>query len=345
MNKALERLPIADCRLLLFQLFHQRRRRRRRRLRAKMIASLMSAAQRFTPSRANFNVDNIPHVAVPDYHRDSYLSLGDTELDAYLQPALCIGRGILEVAGNSGAGKTQFCLQLAVQLLLSDPLAHVVYFCCEAQFPIARFHGLLNCRTSDPSFLEAAMQRVLIEHLFDVDSLQHSICYKLPALCQRLRDQHPACTILIVIDSIAANFRYGPEKVQRILDGATPMLTVLDTTRDGQSDNAEPKEFRLYAHFKYLWEIALKLKKLSRDQTSVLCTNQVTGNASTPALGAKWTRNLTSRIMLNSELSVYGDDQLTITQRTACLVLSPENNLQNYATTRFQITSNGLCSS
>ncbi|KAK8789186.1 hypothetical protein V5799_021042 [Amblyomma americanum] len=132
--------------------------------------------------------------ARPEWRR---LSLGCPVLDAYLDGGPST-RGIIELCGESGSGKTQLCLQTA--LTAAD--AHVLYICTEERFPDKRL------RQMDPTGVRG--DRVLVAQLGEWPMLLQCLETSLPALRRTRR------VTLLVIDSVAALLRADPERAQGV---------------------------------------------------------------------------------------------------------------------------------
>lgn len=186
-------------------------------------------------------------------------------------------RGITEVTGESGSGKTQLALQLALHAQLppsSGGLGKgVAYICTESQFPAVRLQQLIyhlqDKHTQGP---KTFTDNIFIQHVSDMESLVDCIRYQLPHLV-------PSRQVgLVVIDSVAAAFRAE--------DGAEVNKTIP------------------------LQTLGYRLHQLASSyDVAVVAINQVTaamgkqnlygrtGNI-TPALGLSWANLVTTRLML-----------------------------------------------
>lgn len=127
-----------------------------------------------------------------------HLSVGCPVLDEYLGGGLS-SRGLTEVCGESGSGKTQLCLQTALAAATS---AHVLYVCTEERFPERRL------RQMDPTGVLS--DRVLVAQLGEWPMLVQCLETSLPAL------RRTKAVGLLVIDSVAALLRADPERTQGI---------------------------------------------------------------------------------------------------------------------------------
>ncbi|KAH7972169.1 hypothetical protein HPB52_008583 [Rhipicephalus sanguineus] len=128
------------------------------------------------------------------------LSLGCPVLDEYLDGGPST-RGLIELCGESGSGKTQLCLQTALAAAANDD-AHVLYICTEERFPEKRL------RQMDPR--EERGDRVLVAQLGEWPMLIQCLESSLPALRRTRR------VTLLVIDSVAALLRADPERSEGV---------------------------------------------------------------------------------------------------------------------------------
>lgn len=133
------------------------------------------------------------------------VNIGCSNIDACLKNGLKPGHGIVEVAGESSSGKTQFCLQLALnsQLPLKpDGLrSGTLYIFCEGTFPINRLKDLAYNKY-DKSTAKILLENIFIEHIDDVEQLWTLLSSKM------LRASLASGRIkTIVIDSITAIIR------------------------------------------------------------------------------------------------------------------------------------------
>ncbi|KAM3849525.1 DNA repair protein XRCC3-like [Diretmus argenteus] len=139
------------------------------------------------------------------------LSLACPVLDGLLRGGLPLG-GVTELAGQSGAGKSQLALQLC--LSVQYPLQHggldsgAVYICTEDTFPIRRLQQLIsqqvNLRADLPQSLINSIKftdNIYIEHTADLGALQACVTQRVPLLLAR------GVARLLVVDSVAALFR------------------------------------------------------------------------------------------------------------------------------------------
>ncbi|XP_060684460.1 DNA repair protein XRCC3 isoform X1 [Hemiscyllium ocellatum] len=226
------------------------------------------------------------------------LSMGCPVMDSLLGGGIPL-MGITEIVGESSAGKTQICMQLSLSVQFPCSYggqdAGAVYICTEDTFPNKRLQELIAfqsmLRTDVPPDVVNNIKfgnNIFIEHVADVESLNHCISKRLPILLSR------GLIRLVVIDSIAALFR----------------------CEFGVSDSI--------AKAKYLQKIGAMLHHLSHQFSSpVICINQIAdvvndshlaqGNFGLldkkvlPALGVTWSNQLLMRLMVSrTQLCVEG---------------------------------------
>ena len=86
----------------------------------------------------------------------SPLSTGCSVLDAFLaggKKSNCFffsRCGIAEIAGEAGAGKTQLCLRLLIEAVMSNEHAHAIYVCTEGAARTERLRDLMNALPAAP---------------------------------------------------------------------------------------------------------------------------------------------------------------------------------------------------
>ncbi|KAL7641634.1 UNVERIFIED_CONTAM: hypothetical protein RMT77_007507 [Armadillidium vulgare] len=206
------------------------------------------------------------------------ISTGCPKLDEALGGGVpCVG--LTELAGESGSGKTQFGLQLALQCQLPVALGglgkSVAYICTETQFPVSRLNQLISFRKNQKTFNKKGFSdNIFVHHLPDMDNLVDCVHYQLPQFVSQ------RAVGLVIIDSVAAVFRAAEE----------------------------PQELKS----KMVKQLGYRLRQLADQQNvAILAINQVTamfgGNTHgiidddlVPALGLSWTNLVTTRIMLRN---------------------------------------------
>lgn len=224
-------------------------------------------------------------------------------------------RGITELAGESAAGKTQFCLQLC--LSVQYPQEHgglnsgAVYICTEDSFPIKRLRQLITqqprLRPDLPPALIHSLRfsdNIYIEHAADLEALQVCVSQRVPVLLKR------GLVRLLVVDSVAALFR-----------------------SEFQADEAVQRSRHLLA-------FSSTLHRLSHTYAApVLCVNQVTdvvdgpnpgrcdyglvGSKVLPALGIAWANQVMVRLMLRRLAGQVKSDSRSCAPRKLEVVFAP----------------------
>lgn len=209
-----------------------------------------------------------------DAHHTGRLSTGCPILDGVLQGGIS-SKGITEISGESGAGKTQICLQLSLAIQVSiNQYGHrggVAYICTEDAFPVKRLNQLISQRFTKHKDKIAFSDNIYIEHVEDVKGLVACLSVKLPTLIDKRKIQ------LLIIDSIAAPFRCEYDKEDAM------------------------------KRAKVMYEIAENLHMLNtHHKITTVCINQVTseinaGNEgrNVPSLGLSWANIVNTRIVMS----------------------------------------------
>ncbi|XP_076269359.1 DNA repair protein XRCC3-like [Rhynchophorus ferrugineus] len=202
------------------------------------------------------------------------ISTGCPTIDKTLQGGVP-SHGIIEIYGASGVGKTQFCLQMALQVQLPLELGgkqrEAVYIGTEDVFPSRRLKQLVEIYNNRHNFNKCFKDHIYIEHLAEPKKMLECLSTNLPKLMS-----HKNIGI-IIIDSIAGIFR---------------------------SENENPNYI---ARSRYFHEITTKLITLqNKFNCAILITNQIVDNIITgtidPCLGLAWSNNITSRFCLKRNI-------------------------------------------
>lgn len=139
------------------------------------------------------------------------LKIGCTAIDGLLGGGFAI-RGINEIYGPSGSGKSQFCIQLSLQAQLSPKVGSlnkgVAYICTEDAFPLKRLHQMNDQYVKRYGNLDF-LNNIFIDHINDYENLVDCVQNRLPKLLNNKRIG------LIVIDSIAGIFRAEMNLIER----------------------------------------------------------------------------------------------------------------------------------
>lgn len=108
------------------------------------------------------------------------LTFGCTSLDKIMKNGVS-NRGITEISGEAGTGKSQICLQLSLTVQLAEENGGfgkgVAYICTEDAFPSKRLYQMSQKflrRYGQHSFLD----KIFIEHITESVSIKFlGICY------------------------------------------------------------------------------------------------------------------------------------------------------------------------
>lgn len=182
--------------------------------------------------------------------------------------------GIVEIFGPSGSGKSTLALQIMAQRLNADETFKGLYISTDNTFSATRLRQIF-AEKSNELFLSFA-DRILVQHLGDLESQDHFIQYFLENLVQ------VESIAMIVIDSISANFRV--------------------CSRAKESTQS-------------LYRSAFILRNLAtRYGCKIICINQITASMTEmstrpssrtpyfrPALGLSWTNCVSTRILIEKD--------------------------------------------
>ncbi|KAH8383318.1 hypothetical protein KR009_007981 [Drosophila setifemur] len=242
-----------------------------------------------------------------------------------------VTRGITEICGPAGVGKTQLLLQLALGVQLPVKLGGlgkgVVYLYTEGSFPARRLHQMSKaCEKRYPQEHLNFLGHIYVENFQDAVSgsigtgahrflgstiiphrpqgpLLHCVKYRLEGLLQ----QHGVG--LIIIDSVAAVYRLRTDYLER----AKEIRRLADAL--------------LYYADKY--------------NCAVVCVNQVSsrGDQEIPSMGLQWAHLGRTRMRVQRVPKQHrvGDDLLTV--RKLEIMYSPETP---NAFAEFLITADGV---
>ncbi|XBH62774.1 hypothetical protein VPH35_116909 [Triticum aestivum] len=219
--------------------------------------------------------------------RAAKLSLGCPLLDRLLSGGLPAA-SVTEIAGESAAGKTQLCLQLALLAPLSPHPSSSLFLCSDVPFPLRRLR--LLAPKSRPDLLD----HVLVAAVHSPSDLLSLLSRAQYHLSHPSRSPHPLPIRVILLDSIASLFR--------------------------ADFDASPADLKRRSGL--FFKISAKLKELAhRHQCVVVVTNQVvdvvegtTGNTVawssgrqvSPALGLAWANCVNTRLFLTREVDSNG---------------------------------------
>lgn len=140
-----------------------------------------------------------------------YLTTGDVKLDETLHGGIPVGQ-LTEICGESGSGKSQFCMQLCLMVQLPLSLGGMnkaaVFISTESGLETKRLFEL--ARYLPERYPKADKKDIIIKNpgdrvytilCPDLESQEHIIQYQLPILFNRDKIG------LVILDSVASNYR------------------------------------------------------------------------------------------------------------------------------------------
>lgn len=137
--------------------------------------------------------------------------------DSPLWQALRFG-SVVELAGESGSGKTQLALQLAIDVQRAARGAEAAFVCTEAPFPSTRLRQLVcEAQKRDAAAGAAAIDYEKHVHVRNEVAAPRERTLGLFAETERLCKERAGAVKLVVIDSITALFRgeYVPAEARQ----------------------------------------------------------------------------------------------------------------------------------
>ncbi|KAK6521185.1 hypothetical protein TWF506_001410 [Arthrobotrys conoides] len=152
----------------------------------------------------NFRGRNIEALS----RRQRMVGFGDDGVDGLLNGGVMTG-SLVEIVGESGVGKTQLLLRLCFSIQQPPHNRSAIYICTESQISTKRMVTMLEDLVSRqvPGYAALSMNRIQTAMCQYLETLEHIVKYQLP----RAIEQFGAG--LVVVDSIAANFRVDDEGV------------------------------------------------------------------------------------------------------------------------------------
>ncbi|XP_065095752.1 DNA repair protein XRCC3 [Ochlerotatus camptorhynchus] len=127
-------------------------------------------------------------------------------------------RGVVEIAGDAGSGKTQLCLHLALVCQIQPPIDQgnvrkgVVYISTENPFPskrLVQMEQAMKRNLGSQMDLKKYTDNIFVEHLNSGGALEDCITQRLPVLLEN----NPIG--LLIIDSITAAYADEQNYVER----------------------------------------------------------------------------------------------------------------------------------
>ncbi|XP_017117354.1 DNA repair protein XRCC3 [Drosophila elegans] len=240
--------------------------------------------------------------------RWSRVSFGCSALDRCTGGGV-VTRGITELCGAAGVGKSQLLLQLSLCVQLPTELGGlgkgVAYICTEDAFPARRLLQMSKaCEKRHPKEKLNFLGNIFVEHHYETEPLLNCIRNRLP----RLMQQHGVG--LIIIDSVAAIFRLYTDFLER----ARQMRRLADAL----------------------------LTYADKYNCAVVCVNQVAasgGQDEVPCLGLQWAHLGRTRLRVSRVPKQHRMGDQLITVRKLDILYSPETP-NDFA--EFLITEEGV---
>ncbi|KAL0124768.1 hypothetical protein PUN28_006552 [Cardiocondyla obscurior] len=142
--------------------------------------------------------------------KERFLTTGCAELDAKLKGGITC-RGITQIYGAAGTGKTQLTLQLCLTVQLPMTAggleAGAIYICTESAFPSKRLQQLLE-HSEIAKAHSVNGDVILVKHIATIEELVLCLQKEVPKLMRTRKIG------LLIIDSIAAPYRVEDWKEQ-----------------------------------------------------------------------------------------------------------------------------------
>jgi len=206
-------------------------------------------------------------------------------MDRSLGPAFQQGN-VIEIFGEAGSGKSQFCLDLALQTTAHSPHGRVLFIVTDRSFPARRMTQLLEHTDLSPNHLD----RIVVKSVWESKAFFEVLENNVPEMAKIMQLD------LIVIDSIAGALRSEFESNQR--------------------------DFRAHSVHK----LGVILNKMARGLSiPIVVTNQVTavidqkqenfGRQVLPCLGLSWTCYVHTRLFVAKTGMTVQCDQLNLSKR------------------------------
>ncbi|KAG9746106.1 P-loop containing nucleoside triphosphate hydrolase protein, partial [Aureobasidium melanogenum] len=177
-----------------------------RELTASLITQLHAQLGFDAPDNDHYNEKDESAKSAKEDPTWSHISTLDDDLDAALGGGFPAGQ-VCEITGESAAGKTQLLLTLLLAVQLPSPKGlgkSALYLSTEAPLSTIRLNQILTRHPYLSSLSESekpSLSRVQSTQLQDLETQDHVLRYQVPVQIAR------ANVGLIIIDSVAANFR------------------------------------------------------------------------------------------------------------------------------------------
>uniref|UniRef100_A0A182W312 RecA family profile 1 domain-containing protein n=1 Tax=Anopheles minimus TaxID=112268 RepID=A0A182W312_9DIPT len=200
-------------------------------------------------------------------------------------------RGIFELAGDPGAGKTQIALKLALSAQHGVPGSSVVYICTEHLFPSSRLLQMEAAHKrqypeDDTVHAHNFADHILVEHARCVPTLLTCLFDQLPKLLEKTKIS------VLIIDSITSPFVEEKNYIQRA------------------------ETFRSLVHRLHHLQEQHNFATLVTNQVrSVIDSATLDDQRNVPALGLAWSTLVHTRLQLSRKMNSN--------ERRCCVVFGP----------------------
>ncbi|CAB3231406.1 unnamed protein product [Arctia plantaginis] len=232
----------------------------------------------------------------------THVSTGCNVIDGVLKGGFRRGT-LTEIYGESGCGKTQLSLQVA----LNNWRDGCLFICTEDLFPVKRFEELKRALPTFDSDIDYG-KNVFVEHITEASELLACIRLRLPKLLVKHK------LSIVIIDSIAAPFRCESTNYIKRAEELREIAIIL--TEIAQKHN--------------LAILCINQVTASFDESNTLL----------PSLGLAWSNMISTRIMIKKTMTVIDKkNQHNCYMRELLVMFAPD--LSNMVT-EFVITSRGI---
>lgn len=182
-------------------------------------------------------------------------------------------KGIVEIAGEAGSGKSQNCLWLMMQLLSKQSDCSAIYVSTEGEFPSKRFRQFCVDKESIES-------RVVLEKASSFDELWTLLTTRIPILLVKLNVK------LLIIDSIGA------------------LRSEYDLQINERSDHLwKLSQYLKWMNDRYCCGVLVTNHVRANFEGEK-------ENSLTPALGLVWTTCVNTRLILKKSMSKLSTDEI-----------------------------------
>lgn len=234
--------------------------------------------------------------------KDKRVPIGVSNLDRIMLGGFRCG-AITEIYGESGSGKSQLCLQAALNCWERG----AIYICTEDKFPVKRFNQMKESLKNYNSQVDYG-KNVYVEYVTDADELLSCIRVRLPQLLK----SHQAD--IVIIDSVAAPFRCESTNYMQRADNLQDLSMLL-------LGLAQERELAV---------LCVNQVTASMEQDDVL-----------PSLGLAWSNMINTRLYIkkSDRYTSHRNSKDMLVVRELSVVFAPELPSSKI---NFLVTTNGV---